>query len=275
MPSRIRLIASDLDGTLLSPDRILPDETVTAIHDALAAGIHFCLASGRSISTMFRFAHQIGIPGPIVSCNGAFVTGLGGELVKQSCLSPEAVKSLIRFASDRNLHTNTYCGADVYFSTEGPEAQLYRERTQLHDAKFAPLNGMAAMSPNKILFIDQPAANERHHLQLNELAASTGFTIVRSEPDYIEFLPSGITKGAGLAILCEQLGIQPSEVAAIGDWLNDYEMLEWAGRSAAVANAHADVLALADTVVPSNAENGAAHYIRSVLEDAKADILSG
>lgn len=271
----VRLIASDLDGTLLTPNRVLGEANLAAIRRALDAGIIFCLASGRSISTMRRFADQIGIIGPIVSCNGAYVTGLDGELIEHHRLSRTAVDGLIGYAREHQLHTHTYCGTDVFFSNEGELADLYRARTQLDNAKIASLSEMSEMQPDKILFIDHPVANERHQANLEAVAAKTGITIVRSEPDYIEFLPQGITKGAGLAILCRHLDILPEQVAAIGDWLNDKEMLQWAGHSAAVANAHPDILALVDQIVPSNLENGVAAYLDFILGSAKPDILLG
>ncbi len=271
----VRLIASDLDGTLLTPNRVLGEANLAAIRRALDAGIIFCLASGRSISTMRRFADQIGIAGPIVSCNGAYVTGLNGELIEHHRLSRTAVEGLIGYAREHQLHTHTYCGADVFFSNEGELADLYRARTRLDNAKIASLSEMSEMQPNKILFIDHPAANEKHHAKLEGFAATTGITIVRSEPDYIEFLPQGITKGAGLAILCRHLDILPEQVGAIGDWLNDKEMLELAGHSAAVANAHPAILALVDQIVPTNLENGVAAYLDFILDSGKPDILPG
>jgi len=214
---------------------------------------------------MLRFAALLDIPGPIVSCNGAFVTGPAGTKILDRALSRPIVDGVLDYAEKHSLHCHAYCGPSVYFSSEGEKADLYRSRTQLDNAEIASLYAMRQMSPNKLLFIDEPHANERHDTNLRDLAEEEGMTIVRSEPDYIEFLPAGITKGAGLATLCQEIGLEPHETAAVGDWLNDLEMLQWVGISAAVSNAHPEIQQTARFTVASNDEDGVAEFIDVIL----------
>mgnify|MGYP001807295667 FL=1 len=96
-------------------------------------------------------------------------------------------------------------------------------------------------------------------------AHGTDYELVRSEADYVEFLPVGIHKGRGLQILCETLGVRAEEVAAIGDYFNDQEMLEWAGYAGAMGGAPEALRAKADIVVSGHDEGGVANFVESIL----------
>lgn len=271
--AKIRLIASDMDGTLLGTDRSIDQATKQAIQRVRDAGIIFCLASGRSYCTMTSFGKELGLEGPMVCCNGAVVFGPDGTSVETSLLSATAVDLILKHAQAASVHTNAYTDRDVYFSAENQHAALYRERTGLANVEILDWPSMRELQLTKLLYVDHPENIERLEGEMKVVLADHGVTVVRSEPDYVEFLPTGITKGMGLSALCASLHIGRESVAAIGDWLNDKEMLEWVGWPAAVANAHPEILALARHVYPKNSEGGVAAFLDSVLESHKLDIL--
>ncbi len=264
MPS-IRLIAIDLDGTLLTSDRKLSSGVVGAVQEATDCGVHVCLASGRAVSTIFPFADSLGLIGPIVSCNGAYVLGLNREEVHHSSLPSSSVHRILDYARLHDVHTNLYTRGYVYFSHDGPWAEVYRTRTGVEERSVIDTRLMEEIEATKILFIDDREAVLRHYQATSKLLDSSDATIALSEAEYIEFLPPGVDKGFGVRAVASALSLRRQEVAAVGDYLNDLEMVRWAGFSGAVGNAVEAIREQADLVVASNDEGGAAEFIRAAL----------
>ncbi|MCB0826398.1 MAG: HAD family phosphatase [Armatimonadetes bacterium] len=261
----IRLIACDMDGTLMTSSRVPHPANIPAIQKVVDAGIHFCLASGRGIQTIYPTAKEIGLTGPIISSNGGYVVGLQGEEVHHFHLPMGAKQIIVEFALEHDLHLNGYFKSEIAFSSGGLFAEMYVSRTGC-EAQICHPREMMGREATKLLYVGEPDQLVQLRPKISELLAVYGISVVVSEPEYLEFLPPGINKGAGLQKLSEHLGIDRADVAAIGDWLNDKEMLEWAGISAAVENGHADVKAIADHVIPSNDNGGVANFLEFVLK---------
>lgn len=259
-----RLLACDMDGTLLDNDRRISPRNRQAITDWVASGRLFCFASGRGIGTILPYCQEVGLTGPVVSSNGAYVTGNDGEDLHHFCLDGAVRDELVAFATDNGLHTNVYVRGDIYFSQAGEWADLYTRRTGCTPT-VCSLTEMGQLEPTKMLFVDEPDTISRHLPGLRKAMEKHGVSVVVSEPNYVEFLPPGITKGAGLQALCAKLAIERENVVAIGDWLNDLEMVEWAGLGVAVANAAPEVLAVAQRTVASNIDDGVASLIVELL----------
>lgn len=260
----VRLLAVDMDGTLLTADRVPHPTSAAALQEAQAAGIVVCLASGRAIQTMRPTAQALKLTGPFVSSNGAYVEAADGTPILDTKLDSAARDALLAYAEARGMHVNFYLSNEMWFSHDGAEAASYRERTGI----VAPVTGyepMKSAEAVKILFFAEDHEILTAMDELRPTVAQLGITMVTSEPDYVEFLPAGITKGAGLQALAASLGIAASEVAAIGDWLNDLEMIQWAGVSAAMGNAADEVKAAAQMVVGTNENGGVADFVRTLL----------
>jgi Cof subfamily protein (haloacid dehalogenase superfamily) len=228
--------------------------------------VDVCLASGRAVSTIFPYADQLGLRGPIVSCNGAYVLGRGREEIAHSTVPGGASARILEYAQRHDLHTNLYTRADVYFSHSGRWAEVYRSRTGVRERGRLDAAEMKEIEATKILFVDDREAVLRHYEATSKLLDSSDATIALSEAEYIEFLPPGIDKSAGLRAVASALNLHREEVAAVGDYLNDLEMVRWAGFSGAVSNGAPEVRERADLVVASNDEDGAAEFIRAALE---------
>lgn len=262
---RIRLIALDLDGTLLGSDRQMSRENVEALMRATEEGVIVCLASGRAPSTILPFKESFGLRGPVVSCNGAFVMDEDGSEIHHTCLPDSAKKILIDLAEAEGIHTNLYSRSLVHFSSRGDFANTYMQRTGLKNPEWTNHTGMRGLDATKVLFMDHPERISAINEQLQASLPTTEANIVLSEADYIEFLSPGVHKGGGLQALADSLGIAAEETAAIGDYLNDLEMVEWAGFGAAVGNARDEVKEAAKEVFPSNDEHGAAVFVDHIL----------
>ncbi len=258
----IRLVALDMDGTLLSTERQLAAQTIQALQDAQNAGITVCLASGRAISTILPFAKQAGILGPIVSCNGGYVVDAERNTIRRDGLSPQVSELLIDYAASNGVHANFYSCPDIHFSSMSTHGKEYVRRARHISPIITSYTEMSGMTATKILFMDDPDRVQEHKAALTDLLQDEQAEIILSEPEYIEFLPKGINKGDGAAAVAAHLGLKTEQTAALGDYWNDLEMIQWAGFSGAVANGVDGVREAADVVVASNDDLGAVEFLR-------------
>lgn len=265
MTSSIRLVAIDLDGTMLRADKTLPECNAQAVREAAARGLEICLASGRVVTSIRPFAEQLGIACPIVSCNGAYVVDSSGAEVHHEKVDPSIRDEVIEYVRRNDLHLNVYCKDKVYFSRWDRWAEIYLERVKFFQPIVAEWDELARLEPTKMLFMDSPDGIAHHHRVLSEQLDSSLVSITISEPEYIEFLPAGVSKGVGVESLATYLGLESRHVAAIGDWMNDLEMIQWAGYAGAVANAADPVKEAADVVVASHEDCGVAEFLRSIV----------
>jgi len=260
----IRLLATDVDGTLLNSQRQLSDRNRAALHRASEAGIVICLATGRLIPALKTIQARLDIPGPTITCNGAYVEALDGTVLLHGGLTPEARDVILDYSQERNVNANMYQPYRVLATHESPFLEMYRNRTTAIP-EILGWDGLRHETATKLIFIDHPAANLRHAEHFEPLQTQYGFDLTVSEPDYLEFLPHGVNKRTGLIALAEHLGVARSEVAAIGDYMNDYEMVTWAGIGAAMGSGAQELKEAADLVVPGNNEDGLAHFVDHIL----------
>ncbi len=261
-----------MDGTFLTSERQPHPENIRAVKKLVETGVIFCLASGRGISTMRPLLNNLNLTGPIVSSNGAHVICPEGSIVFDSVLEPSVVNEIIAYAESYDIHLNHYYGDTITFSKEGELADLYIFRTGC-TPQYQSFTNLRHLPATKLLFIGPHHEISLHTEFFQRHTGLLGTSLVRSEPDYLEFLPSGITKGIGLQKLAEHLGIKPEECAAIGDWLNDREMLEWVGYPASVDNAIQEIKDISKTVFSNNDNAGVAEFIESIIEHNFAGIV--
>ncbi|MCW5942932.1 MAG: HAD family phosphatase [Fimbriimonadaceae bacterium] len=265
----VELLAIDLDGTLLNEDREIPDENVRAVRRASEAGIRVVIATGRVLSAVRRYVERLGLAGPVVCSNGAYVVDGDGSEIAHTGLLPAGRDALLDYGERSGAHLNLYSREALYFLRESRWCSVYRRRAGFE--RTTTLDGRDArrIEATKMLLIDDPSNLPGHVEALREPIDAGLIAVVYSEPEYVEFLRPGVHKGRGVATVARHLGVPANRVAAIGDYLNDLEMIRWAGISGAVANAHPTVLGAADRVVPSNNEAGVARFIDSLLHNGQ------
>lgn len=264
---RIKMIALDMDGTLLNSKRQVSEKNRDALHEALDKGIIVALSSGRSLSTIIPIAKELGVVGPVVSCNGAYTVDKNLVEVTHHGLCEEARDFVLDFAEGSGVHTNFYSREKVLFATETPFMYEYSRRTGVptmvnNTPTYVGFHHLKTMIPTKIVFMDTPARVSEINDHMRSKLPETFAEIALSEIDYIEFLPKNVNKGMGVMEIAAHLGISQEETAALGDYYNDFEMIQWAGYGGAVGNALPEVKAAADIVVSTNNEDGAAEFIK-------------
>ncbi|MGC0272510.1 HAD family hydrolase [Pseudactinotalea sp. Z1739] len=265
----IRLIATDLDGTLLDPQQQVTARTRTALDAARAAGIEVVPVTARQPVGLRLIAEQAGFDGWALCGNGALGVHLGtGEHLFEAQLSVPAQRKLAEALLQRlpeAVFVSVREGGETFVAQEG-----YADLADFNDHKRDP-DSMVAHTVDQVL--DQPSLKfiVRHpDTDNDELVATirglglSGFEVTHSGAPFVEVLAEGVTKAWGLARLCTHLGVAPDEVLAFGDAPNDAEMLAWAGHGVAMADAAPETLAVADQVTGTNIDDGVADVIEAL-----------
>jgi Cof subfamily protein (haloacid dehalogenase superfamily) len=272
-PRGIKLVATDLDGTLLHKDGSVSERTRVALRAAADAGLPVVFVTGRPPRWLDVLVDDTGYVGVAVGANGAVLYDMTTEQVITAHTLDEALMAELGTAIRAEFPR-------VQFAVEYG-AGFAAEPGYVHDWQINPpydRRGVAIAQPrvgDLADIITEPAvkllAKDREVDADLFLAAATALvggraTITHSSSfGLLEISAPGVTKATGLAEVADRLGVAPHEVAAIGDMPNDLPMLQWAGRSYAVANAHPDVQEVADEIVDSNDEDAVAQLIEGLL----------
>jgi Cof subfamily protein (haloacid dehalogenase superfamily) len=255
----IRLVASDLDGTLLRPDETVSQRTRRALAAARDAGITVVLVTGRPPRSLGPIAERIGVGGIAICANGAVVWDLdNGTMVDHSPLAADLAARLVRALREAvpgvlfAVELEDGFGHETGW-TEGPAEVLEADAIELVSG---PVTKLLVRHPT--VPFDELAERARAAVGDDAVATWAGLRVV-------EISAAGVTKAFALERLCRRLGIAAQEVVAIGDMPNDLAMLDWAGTSVAVANAAAEVLDAADEVTAANVDDGVALVLERVL----------
>lgn len=269
----IRLIATDLDGTLLRSDDTVSDRTRAALQAANAAGLVVVFVTGRPIRWLEDVIEQTGHLGVAVGANGAVIYDMATETVLTlHTLEPA---ELVALTTDlrRAFPTVTFAvensdgfGAEpAYIHDWEVNPRRDRRGNRVAPPAMGELAELLTRPALKLLAKDRSANVDEFLVQADALLAGRATVTHSSSFALLEIAPLGITKATGLAEVAAAHGITADEVVAIGDMPNDIPMLLWAGRSYAVANAHPSAIAAADEVVGSNEQDAVAVLIESLL----------
>ncbi|MFF8292721.1 Cof-type HAD-IIB family hydrolase [Streptomyces sp. NPDC016309] len=267
---RPRLIATDLDGTLLRDDKSVSERTVSALAAAEEAGIEVFFVTGRPARWMGVVSDHVHGHGLAICANGAAVVDLhsGGRLLEVRPLERETaldvVHTLRREAPGTAFATEFTTGfhyePDYPPFWPDPSATVAPAEKLLHEEE--PGTG----APMLKLLAHHPDLTPDGFLALARTAAGDRTSITRSSPSaLLEISGLGVSKASTLALCCAERGISADEVVAFGDMPNDIEMLSWAGRSYAMGNAHPDVVAAASGRTVANNDDGVARIIEDIL----------
>lgn len=264
----LRLIATDLDGTLLTSDHELSPATIKAISAATGAGIEVVLASSRGPTAMRRIIERLELTAPVefISAQGALVGRFHPDgqfhILQEEPIPLELAREVVAIAGRLDISVNWIRGPAWLVSRfdDATEHQI----SVLQDLPTRRDLAAEIHPPHKILLILPDAVPAAVMALLDALPAGLSATL--SHPTFVEITAAGVDKGAALRRLCASRGISSAEVVAIGDGQNDLGMFAFAGTSIAMANAAPDVLALATMATSSNDEDGVADAISALLD---------
>lgn len=265
------LVASDVDGTLLDPAERITDRTARVISRVLAEGIPFVLVSGRPPRWIPRVAQAAGLTGYAVCANGASVYDIGrDEVLHVQDLTPlqlqdvvravEAVLPDIRVAAERTAVGRHQ--PEPFAIEPGFRNPWGNPNGETDSPDLAPRAEVVGKPATKLL-VRHPGMTSAQMAEVmaNVLGDMDLEITYSSNSGLIEVSASGVTKASGLEWVCRELSVEAERVVAFGDMPNDVPMLGWAGHGVAMANAHEDLLAVADEVTAPNAEDGVAQVL--------------
>jgi Cof subfamily protein (haloacid dehalogenase superfamily) len=262
---KIRLVAMDLDGTLVVGGHHIPPPNAEAIAEARAHGVHIVLATGRMHHSAADFAEQLGLgDAPVISYNGAMVRrAQSGETILHDPVPPPAVAEILAYCIENRASIHYYVDDVMYVLKVDHWARSYQARTGSVPVPVGDVRRLPGNPPTKILIIDTPERAERYLAEARERFAGRVY-VTRSLPEYIEFLSLTASKGRALRAVAEYLGVAIEETLGLGDMINDQPLIEAAGIGVAMHHAPEPVRQAADFVTgPGDA--GVAEAIREFV----------
>ena len=255
-----RLVATDLDGTIVRSDGTVSQRTLDAIAAVEAAGATFVMVTGRPVRWMADIAQRTGHLGVAICANGALAYDLHTETVLRSqLLSGESARDVA--AALRAAIPGIAFAVERLGSGFAHEPHYVPRWDSTDPRSQAPIDELLSDDVVKLLARHEQLGSDEL-LAAARAAVPTGATLTHSSSDgLLEISADGVSKASGLAAFAADLGVVAEEVVAFGDMPNDLPMLAWAGHGVAVANAHPEVLAAADEVTASNDDDGVAQVL--------------
>ena len=273
----IRLIATDLDDTLLDGASALSARTLAALRAAMDAGCGISISSGRMVEATLPIARRIGVNSPMLLYNGAMIYDHNrDETLFAPRIAFETALRIVRRAEALGYYIQLYPGKGYYCDEILDCTRAYANQIQVAPTPVhMPMSKWLEQNPadmQKMLIIDTPEGADRIQAILGE-EFPRGACYMKSKPHYLEIAPEGVDKGRSLAFLADHLGLTAGEVMAFGDGQNDAPMLKYAGYGYAMANACPQALACTDLIAPPNTEDGVAQVIEKYLAEGKIGAL--
>ncbi len=273
----IRLIASDIDGTLLNSRLQLSPRNRAALRAALDAGVQFVLATGKSRSAGAFITDQLNLNTHGIFMQGLIVYDGDGKILWQQTLDPDAARQAINYAEERGFSLIAYSSSRIMIHERDEALIAGIGRYHEPDPEIVGrLQDLLPQTPlNKLMVIGEPKAITQLRGELQALVGGSLRLMQAGLPQMLEILPLGGSKGAALRVLLERLKIPAGQVMALGDAENDLEMLELAGMGVAVGNADPKLKAIAQAVVATNDEDGVAEAIERFVLHRKVEVSPG
>jgi Cof subfamily protein (haloacid dehalogenase superfamily) len=268
----IKLVAVDLDGTLLDPDKKITPEVRLAVAAAKAVGVKIVICTGRPLPGVLPILEELNLREAgdfVITYNGGLVQRADtGEAFIEKKLTRDDVLDIDNFARKHRLPMMGITRDGIYTAQRDIGKYIVFESNMVQMPLHVRLpEEIAELDVIKCMIVDDP---ERLDIGIAELPFEwfERFNLVKSTPFYLEFNNHTVSKGEAVRSLTEKLFLESAEVMAIGDEENDRSMLEVAESSVVMANGKADLKKIAKYVTKSNAESGVAHAINSwVLPD--------
>lgn len=266
-----KLLALDLDDTLLGEDFRISPENCLAIRRAAESGVLVTLATGRMFRSAVPYARQLRIDLPLITYHGALIrTASGEETLYHRPIPLALAKDVSALAAAGNFHVNAYIDDELFVRAENKYSRYYQKLAGVKVTAVGDLAAYLDREPTKLTIINEDGRLDSIKNQLLERYGND-LSITISRPNFLEITDRLATKGQALHFLAARHHIAREEVAAVGDSYNDLDMILYAGFGVAVANAREEVKAVADVITAANTEHGVAVFIQQYLFDGKEE----
>lgn len=268
-----KLLALDMDGTLLTTDKKVSKNTEAAIKAAEKKGVKIVLASGRPLDGLNRYLEELDlIKGEdyVLSFNGGLVQNTRGKIVSKVCLKGNDLKNIYEISKKLNVNIHAFSAKDGLIT---PKTSQYTEYEATMNGIDITIKDFNEVDDNediiKVMMIDP---QEILDPAIKELPSEIyeKYSVFKSAPYFLEFTHKEVDKGLGLKKLGEYLGIKQEEIIACGDAGNDLSMVKYAGLGVAMGNATEEIKQAANFITDSNDEDGIVKVIEKfILSESK------
>lgn len=260
-----RLLACDLDGTILEHNRHISDRVRRAISRAKERGVQIALVTGRSFQSALPYAQLIDVHLPLICYQGGLIRHPDtSETLYQASLGRELAEETIELSQARGWQLLLYTTDEIILTEYRYPEQVYRQMLGPTVRQVEDLGAAVDGGPIKMTILAAEDASPAIEDEMQERFAGR-MEIIRSHPMFVEALPAGVSKGRALAWLAEYLDVPQRSIMAIGDQDNDASMVAWAGLGIAMGNGSPLCKSTADWIAPTIEEDGSAEAIERFL----------
>lgn len=261
----IRLLVSDLDGTLVDREKNLTPGTIAAVGRLRAAGLGFTVISARPMSGIRPLLDPLALDGDVAAFNGGIVFRRDGTIVSHVTIPADIARGVMAMVADAEVETWVFADDRWYASNgDGPHTQSER-RSSAQEPVVVDSFDATLDRADKLTFVSDDAAALHALYEKVHAAFGTRATVAQSQSYYLDVTALAANKGDGIAALAGALGIELADTAAIGDQANDLPMLARAGLSIAMGNAPDAVKRAAHKTTRPNDHDGVAHAIDTII----------
>ena len=258
-----KLVAVDMDGTLLTPQLEISKETVETINKVIEKGVIFTLSTGRMYLAAMPFAKMLNLDVPIITCNGALTKcSKTGKIYDERTIDREDSSKIISYCEKAGLSVSIYREDDIFIKKNSENLDIHMQLDHAKPQVIEDFHCLLEGSIIKIMFNSSNKYNlEQHARNLHELYHEK-LNFYFSLPYFVEIVNKQANKRNALENIALKFNIKKEEIIAIGDNFNDMDMIEYAGLGVAMGNAPHYLKEVADFVTGCNDEDG----VRYVLE---------
>ncbi len=262
-----RLVAIDLDETLLDQEHNISPQNEKAVEALVDDRVICTIASGRMHEATTRYASQLGLDTPVISYNGAMIKiPSSSETWRHEKVESNLASEIVNFCAEFNYHLNYYLNDRLLVKERNKWSEIYLSQTGSPIEVYGDLRNLAGSAPTKLLLIDSPESTIRLQSEF-KVRFGDKLYITRTNPEYLEFMNPLASKGSSLEIVARTMQIDQKLTLAVGDNMNDISMIKWAGLGAAMGNAKPELKAVSDRVIGNNTESGFANFIFQLFEE--------
>lgn len=261
----IRLVVSDIDGTLVDKSKQVTPATVAAVRRLEEAGIGFTVISARPMSGIMPIAEKLAIDAPMAAFNGGIIFRRDGSIAEQHRVDAAVTRGVMGIAADSGADIWVFAD-DLWYASTDVGAHVDSERRASNQEPIVTDDFDALLDhADKITFVSDDEAMLARLAERCKAAHGDDATIVQSQVYYLDVTARAANKGAGLVALAKTFDQPLDAIAVLGDQYNDVPMLERAGLSVAMGNAPDPVKSIAHAVTSGNDADGVAHAIDTII----------
>jgi Cof subfamily protein (haloacid dehalogenase superfamily) len=260
-----RLMAVDIDGTLLDNNGTLTENTKNTIRRGVDNGLIFTIATGRPIQGVEYLNKMLELDVPFITYNGAMVVmGTSKKIIYEQKLSSTDTRSIIELGEKYGVTVMVWKNNGLYVRKLDERVHQYKKISGVEPVVIESMDELVEGGATKALWYDEAEKIEKYQQQVGSFL-SVSINYHTSRPYFLEFVDKYASKAIAMEKLGEHFGISHSEMIAVGDGYNDLSMIEYAGLGVAMENAPDAIKEKADFITLSNEEDGVAHVINKFV----------